>query len=66
VPQQPMPMWLFYIGVDDIDRARAAIEAGGGKVIQGPDPIPGGEFSVTAIDPQGAAFGVVGPRRCQQ
>lgn len=62
VPQQPAPSWLFYFGVADIDRALAAIGAHGGRVIQGPDQIPGGEYSVTAIDPQGAAFGVVGPR----
>lgn len=62
VPQQPMPAWLFYVGVADIDRALDAIRAHGGRVIQGPDQIPGGEYSITAVDPQGAAFGVVGPR----
>ncbi|GAA4007778.1 VOC family protein [Sphingomonas swuensis] len=54
--------WTYYLGVDDIDRATAAVNAGGGKVLMGPHQIPGGEFSLTGIDPQGAAFGLVGPR----
>lgn len=60
--QQPMSAWLFYIGVDDIDRATTAVTDGGGTLIHDPMEIPGGEFSLAAIDPQGAAFGLVGPR----
>ncbi len=63
MPGQPMPLWTFYIGVDDIDRAHAAVVANGGMVIAGPDEIPGGEYSLCAVDPQGAAFGLVGPRK---
>jgi predicted enzyme related to lactoylglutathione lyase len=56
-------MWSFYIGVDDIDRAAQAVTAGGGT-LNGPImEIPGGEFSVHASDPQGATFGLVGPRK---
>jgi len=62
-PQMPVSMWSYYIGVDDIDRAIKAIEAGGGTVVHGPQEIPGGEFSLNAIDPQQAMFGLVGPRR---
>jgi uncharacterized protein len=54
--------WNFYFRVADIDAAKAAIEAGGGKVVQGPDEIPGGDYSLNAIDPQGASFGLVGRR----
>ena len=61
-PQAPFPFWTYYIGVDDIGRAAAAIEAGGGKIIHGPHEIPGGEFSLSGIDPQGAPFGLVGPK----
>lgn len=61
-PEMPVNAWQFYIGVDDIDRAVAAIGAHGGKVLHGPMEIPGGEFAVNALDPQGAAFGLVGPR----
>jgi predicted enzyme related to lactoylglutathione lyase len=59
----PTPMWSYYIGVDDIDRASAAITAGGGKITSEPMEIPGGEFAMNGLDPQGAAFGLVGPRR---
>jgi hypothetical protein len=56
------PLWIMYFGVGEIDTACAAIASGGGKILHGPNQIPGGEFSVIALDPQGAVFGVVGPR----
>lgn len=58
----PPSQWTFFFGVDDIDRAAAAITNGGGKLDGAINPIPGGEFSVHATDPQGAKFGIVGPR----
>jgi len=58
----PASLWTYYIGVDDIDRAATAISAGGGKILNGPMEIPGGEFALNALDPQQAAFGLVGPR----
>lgn len=61
--QVPVSLWTYYIGVDDIDRAVAAIEGGGGKIVNGPMEIPGGEFALNGVDPQGAAFGLVGPRK---
>lgn len=62
-PQMPVSMWSYYIGVDDIDRAATAVTEGGGKILHGPVEIPGGEFSLNAMDPQGASFGLVGPRK---
>jgi len=62
-PQLPVSVWTYYIGVDDIDRAIAAITDGGGKVLNGPHEIPGGEFALNGLDPQGASFGLVGPRK---
>ena len=59
----PAPVWTFYIGVDDIDRAHAAVTANGGTVTNEPMEIPGGEFAMNAIDPQGAPVGFVGPRK---
>ncbi|HTG39111.1 VOC family protein [Sphingomonas sp.] len=55
--------WQPYFLVDDIDAAAARIGSAGGRVVQGPDPIPGGDFSVVAADPAGVRFGLVGPRR---
>jgi predicted enzyme related to lactoylglutathione lyase len=63
MPQRPVSAWTYYIGVDDIDRATKAVQAGGGTVLHGPQEIPGGEFSLNGLDPQGAAFGLVGPRK---
>jgi predicted enzyme related to lactoylglutathione lyase len=63
MPQQPAPAWSFYFRVVDIDRAAAAVTAGGGQILQGPMEIPGGEYSVNALDPQGAHVGLVGPRK---
>lgn len=62
-PETPAPAWHFYIGVDDIDRAVGAVAGAGGKLLHDPMEIPGGEFAVSGIDPQGAAFGLVGPRK---
>ena len=63
MPDVPQAMWNFYIGVDDIDRAAAAVKAGGGTVFQDPMEIPGGEYALNGTDPQGAMFGLVGPRK---
>jgi hypothetical protein len=62
-PQLPVSVWTYYIGVDDVDRAVAAINTGGGQILHGPMEIPGGEFALNGVDPQGAAFGLVGPRK---
>ncbi len=59
-PQSPIGAWVFYFGVDSVMAAKAAIEAGGGKVMNGPHEVPGGNWILIACDPQGAAFGVVG------
>jgi len=62
-PDMGPPHWNQYFRVADIDAACAAIGAGGGQVIHGPIEIPGGDFSLNAIDPQGAHFGLVGTRK---
>ena len=62
-PQRPVSVWSYYIGVDDIDRAADAVTDGGGQILFGPMEIPGGEYSLNGMDPQGAAFGIVGPRK---
>ncbi len=55
--------WLYYVRVPDIDRAVAIIAEKGGSLVQQPVEIPGGDFSLVAVDPQGAAFGLVGGRK---
>jgi uncharacterized protein len=56
------PGWLFYFGVEKIDAAVERVTAAGGTILHGPVEVPGGAFIVQALDPQGAAFAVVGPR----
>ncbi len=63
MPGMAQAVWSYYIGVDDIDRATAAITDNGGTIVQPAMEIPGGEYSLAATDPQGANFGLVGPRK---
>jgi predicted enzyme related to lactoylglutathione lyase len=58
----PNAAWLFYFGVPSITTAATAIEECGGKVLHGPHEVPGGNWIAVATDPQGAPFGVVGPK----
>ncbi|HEX3754275.1 MAG TPA: VOC family protein, partial [Rhizomicrobium sp.] len=55
-PVVPTPYWGYYINVAAIDAAAARIVAGGGKIINGPMQVPGDQWIVQAIDPQGAVF----------
>ena len=61
VPPDPESHWMHYFRVANIDDAIAAIVAGGGQVTFGPDEIPGGDFSLKGVDPQGAHFALIGP-----
>jgi len=61
-PNVPHPIWLFYFNVAGIDAAVERINAGGGKVMNGPMEVPGGGWIVQASDPQGVMFALVGPR----
>ena len=63
MPDVPASRWNFYFGVEDIDRAAEAVKAAGGQLFQDPVEIPGGEYALNGSDPQGALFGLVGPRK---
>jgi len=58
----PHPTWLFYFNTGDIDAAVERIEKSGGAVQRSPMEVPGGQWAVTARDPQGAMFGLLGIR----
>jgi predicted enzyme related to lactoylglutathione lyase len=62
VPQGAPQGWYHYFRVASIAAAKAAVEAGGGKVMNGPMEVPGGDWIVQGIDPQGAMFSLVGGR----
>jgi predicted enzyme related to lactoylglutathione lyase len=61
-PHVPMAGWNYYIRVPDIDVAVAAVNDNGGKVLNGPMEVPGGDWIINGVDPQGAAFALVGPK----
>jgi predicted enzyme related to lactoylglutathione lyase len=52
------PNWQIYFRVPDVDAAVERIKANGGKILNGPMDVPGGDRVVNAMDPQGAAFGL--------
>lgn len=54
--------WSFYFGVRSASAAKRAIEAAGGRVQMDLHQVPGGDWVVIATDPQGARFGIVGPK----
>ncbi|MEY4760574.1 MAG: hypothetical protein RLZZ200_430 [Pseudomonadota bacterium] len=60
--ESPSSSWLFYFGVASVLAAESAIRANGGTVMRGAHEVPGGDWIVIAADPQGAMFGVVGPK----
>ena len=55
-PTMPMATWAYYITVDGIDEAAARIAKNGGKIMMGPQEVPGGQWIVMAMDPQGGFF----------
>ena len=61
--KMPKPVWSYYFRIPDIDEAVVTIKTNGGQVTLVPNEIPGGEFAMEGIDPQGAAFALVGARK---
>lgn len=61
-PHVPTSGWNHYIRVGDFDAAHAAVLASGGTVLHGPVEVPGGDWIINALDPQGAAFALVGQK----
>jgi predicted enzyme related to lactoylglutathione lyase len=52
------PNWQIYFRVPDVHAAAERIKENGGQITNGPMEVPGGDWVVNAIDPQGAAFGL--------
>jgi uncharacterized protein len=50
--------WMPYARVKDAKAAAAIASATGGKIINGPMEVPGGDWIAQGIDPQGAMFAV--------
>jgi predicted enzyme related to lactoylglutathione lyase len=56
------PGWAFYFRVADVDAAASRATAAGGRILFGPQEVPGEDHIVIATDPQGAMFALVGKR----
>jgi predicted enzyme related to lactoylglutathione lyase len=50
------PHWLLYVRVADVHSAAEVVKANGGQILNGPMEVPGGDWIVQCLDPQGAAF----------
>jgi predicted enzyme related to lactoylglutathione lyase len=53
---QVPPHWGLYFHVSDVHAGAERVKANGGQVLNGPMEVPGGDWIVNCMDPQGAAF----------
>ncbi len=61
--KSPVPFWLYYFNVENIDAAATRVKEKNGQVVMGPHQVPGDLWIVFGMDPQGAMFSLVGPRK---
>jgi uncharacterized protein len=61
-PTVPVPLWLYYFNVGDIDAAAKRVRTAGGQIVSGPIEVASGCWIVQCTDPQGAIFALVGRR----
>jgi predicted enzyme related to lactoylglutathione lyase len=53
---QAPPHWAIYFRVAEINAAAERVKTNSGKIMNGPMEVPGGDWILTAMDPQGATF----------
>jgi len=63
LPDMPYPFWAYYINVESLDAAIERTLQAGGKLMHGPQEVPGPMYIANCQDPQGAWFSMVAPRR---
>ena len=56
------PYWQFYFLTDSVTAGAKRITDAGGRVLNGPMQVPGGQWTVQASDPQGAFFALLSPK----
>lgn len=59
----PASLWSYYFRVPEIQHAAEYVKANGGQIMTEPMEIPGGEYIINAVDPQGAMFSLIGKER---
>lgn len=52
------PAWLGYVRVKDVNKVVNKVKSAGGKLVNGPMEVPGGDWIAQFSDPQGAMFAV--------
>jgi uncharacterized protein len=62
-PIEPVPYWLNYFNVDDLDAAAERVKRAGGLIMEGPLEVSGRNWIARCRDSQGAAFALEGTRR---
>lgn len=60
--EMPVSAWAYYFRVPEIDAAAAYVAEHGGQVMNGPMEIPGGEYVLQGLDPQGAFMSLIGKK----
>jgi hypothetical protein len=55
---QIRPNWLSYVNVKDVRKTTAAAKKAGGRLVNGPMEVPGGDWIAAFADPQGASFAI--------
>jgi len=61
-PEEPVPFWLYYFNIGDIDAAAERVKTGGGRIFEGPHQLLDGSWIARCTDPQGAFFALQGKR----
>jgi uncharacterized protein len=59
----PVPFWLYYFQVADLDLAMGRVRAGGGHITRGPIELWSDIWIAHCIDSQGAVFALQGKRK---
>jgi len=58
----PVAAWAFYFNVPSVAAAVPKVKAGGGTIVTAPEEVPGGQWIVRCVDPQGAQFALLGAK----
>jgi len=58
----PVGAWGYYFNVSSVEEAAERVKAAGGQVVLGPMEVPGGQWMLQGVDPQGAHFGLLGTK----
>src|SRR5215831_4155042 len=63
MPEAPGPFWLYYFNAEALDAAVARVKKAGGTIALEPMQVPTGQWIAQSVDPQGAMFGLLAPKR---